>query len=64
MNTISNIIDQVNRGNLFATRDTIAEAFTYVDAVSNSLSPADKVAVLTAVAVLCNSIRDQLVAAQ
>lgn len=50
----------INCGNMFATRETIDEAFAYVDAVCNSLSAADKVAVITAVAVLCNTIKDQL----
>jgi len=47
-------------GNLFATRNSIDEAMEYIDSVSSTLAPADKVAMLTAVAVLCNTVRDKL----
>lgn len=54
------IADECNCGNLFASRPTIAEAFAYADTVANAMTGADKVAMLTAIAVLCNSIRDDL----
>lgn len=57
------IADELNFGGLFATRGSIEDALAYVDTVANALSPADKVAMLTAVAVLSNTIRDQLRAA-
>jgi aminoglycoside phosphotransferase len=60
MNKLESIAKHLDCGNLFATRETIDQAFEYVDAVSGSLCAADKVAMLTAVAVLCNTIRDQL----
>ena len=58
---LKDIVGMLDCGGLFASRDSIEEAFEYVDTIANSLSQSDKVAMLTAVAVLCNSVRDQLI---
>ena len=64
MNTIitnaHRVANELDMGGLFASRKSISEAFEYVDTITGSLRASDKVAVLTAVAVLCNAIRDQL----
>lgn len=51
---------ELNMGGLFATRNNVSEALEYVDLVANSLSGPEKLAMLTAVAVLCNTICDEL----
>lgn len=58
--TPQEIADQLDCGGLFATRDTIEDAVTYADTIANTLRGADKVAMLTAVAVLCNTIAAKL----
>lgn len=44
---------------LFATRDTVEEAFTYAYSVVESLPDSDKAAVYTAMHVLVNTIAEE-----
>lgn len=45
---------------LFATRNTIEEAYEYVMAITNALPPKDRPAVITATQVLVNTIAEEI----
>ena len=53
-------IAEMLRNPMFAKRDTLEEAFDYFFMVSKAVNPADRAAMITATAVVLNTVADLL----